>query len=325
MTRTGILHQMWAEASISDRTCLENAAADVRLADELGYDSFWFGEHHYNRQKAFFGRVPVPELVIARLAAETRQIHLGTGVKVLSLEPAARAAEKMALLDILTDGRAEFGLGEGTKGSFFKEEEKGPLFRKSLREVVACLTEGSSDGRLALTPAPEHDLRPMIWSAVRNQESIFLSAELGLNFATGQGGLGPDQRVWVDIYREAGGRGEVRGYRLVLVAESDAEAERISAPARELYYSMIHQGAFAAQGDAEAEAEAFQRENFILGSPETVAERLLAYKLESGVDRVDLLAHVPGLPHEALQQTLVLYAQEVAPKVGVTMRSPLAA
>ncbi len=162
MTGTGILHQMWAEAAVSDRACLMDAADDVRLADELGFDSFWFGEHHYNRTKRFFGRVPVPELMIARLAAETRQIHLGTGVKVLSLDPPSRVAEKMALLDILTDGRAEFGFGEGTPGSFFNAEDKAPRYRAALVELVAFLTGDTSNDRPALTPAPERDLRPLI-------------------------------------------------------------------------------------------------------------------------------------------------------------------
>ena len=232
MTSVGILHQMWAEASISDRNCLMDAADDVRLADELGYESFWFGEHHYNRHKPFFGRVPVPELLIARLASETQQIHLGTGVKVLALEAPSRFAEKMALLDMLTDGRAVFGIGEGTKGSFFVEEERGPNFRAALTELMACLRDEPSEDHPALTPAPMRDLTQLIWTAVRNWESISLTAELGLNFATGQGDLGPDQRVWVDMYRQAGGTGEARGYRLVLVAETDAEAERIAAPAK---------------------------------------------------------------------------------------------
>jgi alkanesulfonate monooxygenase SsuD/methylene tetrahydromethanopterin reductase-like flavin-dependent oxidoreductase (luciferase family) len=320
----GILHQMWAEASVSDRTCLMDAADDVRLADELGYESFWFGEHHYNRHKPFFGRVPVPELLIARLASETRQIHLGTGVKVLALDPPSRFAEKMALLDLLTDGRAVFGVGEGTKGSFFVEEERGPNFRAALRELIGRLRDEPSDDHPALTPAPQRDLTKLLWTAVRNWQSISLTAEFGLNFATGQGDLGPDQRVWVDMYRQAGGTGEARGYRLVLVAETDAEAERIADPAKQLYYSMIRAGAFSAEGDKAGAAE-FQRRNFILGSPETVAERLLTYQYESGVDRVDLLAHVPGLPHEALRQTLTLFAKEVAPRMGVTMQTPLPA
>ncbi len=320
MTNVGILHQMWAEASISDRTCLLDASDDVRLADELGYESFWFGEHHYNRHKAFFGRVPVPELLIARLAAETKQIRLGTGVKVLSLDPASRVAEKMSLLDILTDGRAVFGLGEGTKGSFFVEEERAPKFRASLTELMERLRDEPSDEHPALTPAPTRDLTQLIWTAVRNWESIKLTADFGLNFATGQGDLGPDQRVWVDMYREAGGTGEARGYRLVLVAETDAEAERVAAPAKQLYYSMMKGGLNSAQ-EGNAGAEEFQRQNFIIGSPETVFERLETYKYESGVDRVDLLAHVPGLSHEALRQTLTLFAHEVAPRMGLEMRT----
>src|SRR5258708_17323645 len=100
--RVGIFHQMWALSETSDRQVIEDARQDVLLADELGYESFWFGEHHGNREKAFYGRVPIPELVIARFAAETRQIRLGTGVKVLPFDTASRFAEAMALLDILT-------------------------------------------------------------------------------------------------------------------------------------------------------------------------------------------------------------------------------
>jgi hypothetical protein len=56
-----------------------------------------------------------------------------------------------------------------------------------------------------------------------------------------------------------------------------------------------------------------------------VAEQILRFKAECDVDRVDLLAHIPGLSHAAVQQTLSLYAAEVAPLVGVTMQEPVAA
>ncbi len=226
--QTGILHQMWAAATVTDRQCLQEARDDVVLADELGYESFWFGEHHFNRQRPFYGRVPVPELLIARLASETAQIRLGTGVKVLPLEPGARFAEKMSLLDLLTDGRALFGLGEGTPGSFFSDDKR-VLFRAALSELVCLCVGEQAEANEALTPAPLRDLTKLIWTAVRNWEAIELTARLGLNFATGQLDLAPDQRVWVDMYRQAGGTGEARGYRLVLVAETTAEADRLAA------------------------------------------------------------------------------------------------
>lgn len=315
----GILHQMWAPASVTDRQCLQDAADDVRLADALGYESFWFGEHHFNRNRPFFGRVPVPELLIARLAADTKQIRLGTGVKVLPLEAGARFAEKMSLLDLLTDGRAVFGVGEGTPGSFFTDDKR-LLFREALTELVAFLRgEQEADGN-ALTPAPEKDLSKLIWTAVRNWESIELTAQLGLNFATGQLDLGPDQRVWVDMYRQAGGTGEARGYRLVLVAETDEEAERLAAPAKELYYSAQRGNA---HGNGSIDPTEFRKANFIVGSPSVVAERLLQYKDESGLDRVDLLVHVPGLTPEAVRQSLTLFALEVAPQMGIDMLTPI--
>jgi alkanesulfonate monooxygenase SsuD/methylene tetrahydromethanopterin reductase-like flavin-dependent oxidoreductase (luciferase family) len=311
---------MWAAASVSDRQCLQDATDDVRLADALGYESFWFGEHHFNRQRPFFGRVPVPELLVAKLATETKQIRLGTGVKVLPLEAGARFAEKMSLLDILTDGRAVFGVGEGTPGSFFTDDKK-LLFREALIELVAFLRGEQEEEGHALTPAPERDLTKLIWTAVRNLESIELTAKLGLHFATGQLDLGPDQRVWVDMYRQAGGVGEVRGYRLVLVAETDEEAERIAVPSRELYYSAQRGGG---HGNGTIDPVEFRKENFILGSPQTVAERLAKFKDESDVDRVDLLVHVPGLEPEAVRQSLTLFAHEVAPLMGIEMQVPVA-
>ena len=85
MTNAGILHQMWAVPGVSDRQCIIDAADDVRFAEELGFESFWFGEHHFNRDKMFFGRVPVPELLIARLAAKLSGTKLEAPKKKFSL------------------------------------------------------------------------------------------------------------------------------------------------------------------------------------------------------------------------------------------------
>src|SRR3954447_19009425 len=155
----GIFHQVWAVASISDRQCIEETLADVRLADELGFDSFGFGEHHAGRDKVFFGRVPIPEYLIARMAGETRQIQLGTAVKVLPFDTATRCAESIALLDLLTGGRAIFGLGMGVRTDpLATVHDRGEMFRTQLREVRDLLR--SQD---VLTPQPERDLSDVIW------------------------------------------------------------------------------------------------------------------------------------------------------------------
>lgn len=321
--QVGILHQMWAVPGISDRQCITEATQDVQLAEQLGFDSFWFGEHHFSRHKQFFGRVPVPELLIARIASQTRSIKLGTGVKVLPLDTAARFAEKMALLDLLTDGRAVFGIGEGTKGELVDEALKGPQYRHELAELLAFLRGETSNNRPPLTPAPERDLSHLLWAAVRNPDSIAYSAQSGINMALGQTGLSTDQRIHVDRYRGAGGTGEVRAFRLVLVAETDGEAQRLAQGPSEVYYSMIRNNG----GDPTAtglEPDGSGRRNLMYGSPDTVAEQILRFKEECDLDRVDLLVHIPGLSEEAVRQTLTLYSTEVAPKVGAEMRRPIA-
>lgn len=302
---------MWAVPGISDRQCILDAAEDVRLAEELGFESFWFGEHHFNRDKMFFGRVPVPELLIARLAASTRRIRLGTGIKVLPLDAAARFAEKMALLDLLTDRRANFGIGEGTRSPLVSEETKGQRYREELAELVAFLRGDMANGRPALTPAPERDLTRLLWAAVRNFESLRASAGHGINLALGQLGNSTFQRQFVDVYRDAGGSGEVRAFRLALVAETDEEAAALKRQAAEVYPALRDGEATDPSNDTLV----------VCGSPRTAAEQILQFKTECDVDRLDLLAHIPGLPHEVVQRTLSLYAHEVAPLVGVTMLS----
>jgi alkanesulfonate monooxygenase SsuD/methylene tetrahydromethanopterin reductase-like flavin-dependent oxidoreductase (luciferase family) len=145
----------------------------------------------------------------------------------------------------------------------------------------------------------------LLYGAVRNFESVTATARLGINLALGQMGSSSFQRQFVDVYRGAGGCGEVRAFRLAIVAPTDAEAIELKEKAAVVYPAMR----------IDAEVATF----ILCGSPQTVADQLLQFKGECDVDRVDLLAHIPGLSHEEVQQTLALFAREVAPQVDVTM------
>ena len=68
----GIMNQMWAATAISDEEAIATALEEIRVADALGFDSVWIGEHHGSRPDApFHGRIPAPEIMLA---------HLGRGV-----------------------------------------------------------------------------------------------------------------------------------------------------------------------------------------------------------------------------------------------------
>lgn len=80
----------------------------AQLADELGYHAVWFGEHHYSGYS--FGSPPV---IATAAAARTKRVKLGTGVSLIPLNHPVRLAEEYAMLDVLSEGRLEYGIGRG--------------------------------------------------------------------------------------------------------------------------------------------------------------------------------------------------------------------
>lgn len=103
----GLMDQGWAEPGMTDAESYAASLETIKLADRVGIDTAWIGEHHYvQTENPFYGRIPASEMFLAHAAAQTSRIMLGTGVKVLSTTTALRAAEEMAVLDVLSGGRA---------------------------------------------------------------------------------------------------------------------------------------------------------------------------------------------------------------------------
>ena len=79
------------------------------LADELGYHALFLAEHHFHQ----YGAVPNPAVLLASLAQRTKQLRLGTSISVLPFRNPALVAEDYAMLDVLSNGRLELGVGSG--------------------------------------------------------------------------------------------------------------------------------------------------------------------------------------------------------------------
>ena len=245
MNPLGLMNQMWAAPEVSDREALDTALAEIRFADELGFSSIWIGEHHGARPTLpFYGRVPAPELLMAYLAASTRKIIVGSGVRILSEADADRVAEEMSLLDLITHGRVEFGVGLGSNQLHIKgtREEKAARFRATLRAILAVLAGGPMASGAALSPAAPPGLASRIWAAARDAPTLDFLAQHNVNLVVGQAELPQVQARYVAHYRAAGGTGLTRGVRLVFVAPTGAEAEEASEAALRLYAGVMQGG-----------------------------------------------------------------------------------
>src|SRR5260221_10755749 len=92
-----------------ERQLYQNALTQDELADRLGYDFAWEVEHHFLEE---YSHSPAPEVFLGAASQRTKRIRLGHGIFQLTTNHPAKVAEKIAALDLLSDGRVEFGMGE---------------------------------------------------------------------------------------------------------------------------------------------------------------------------------------------------------------------
>src|SRR6266540_5089139 len=93
-----------------------HALEEARLADELGFDAVWLAEHHFSS----YGICPSLAVLAAAIARETRRVRIGTSVVIAPFAHPIRIAEDFAMVDVLSGGRLEFGLGRGYQPKEFQ-------------------------------------------------------------------------------------------------------------------------------------------------------------------------------------------------------------
>src|SRR5882672_7077838 len=121
-----------------ERQLYQNALTQVELADKLGYDYAWEVEHHFLEE---YSHSPAPEVFLGAASQRTKNIRLGHGIVQLTTNPPQRIAERIACLDLVSNGRVEFGTGESGSvtelGGFGREmETKREVWEDAIRCII---------------------------------------------------------------------------------------------------------------------------------------------------------------------------------------------
>src|SRR4051812_1067701 len=129
----------------------QNALAQVELADRLGYHYAWEVEHHFLEE---YSHSPQPEVFLAAASQRTKNIRLGHGIIQLTTNHPARVAEKVACLDLVSNGRVEFGMGESGSVQELAPfgvdmAQKREIWEEAVKCIIPMMTqEGSQfDGK----------------------------------------------------------------------------------------------------------------------------------------------------------------------------------
>ena len=230
--RISILDQSPIISNLGARRAIEETIALARHADGLGYHRYWLAEHHAIAALAD----PCPEVLLARLGAETRRIRIGTGGVLLPYYSAFRTAETFRMLEALYPGRIDLGVGRAPGGDQRTALAVGggrfPDASDFPQQVwqLAALLEGE-DRTVRLQP--EVDTAPEVWLLGSSDYSGALAAQLGLPFAFAHfiNPRGGDlvARAYRDDFKTRGKPAQVIVCTFAILADSDDEAERLAA------------------------------------------------------------------------------------------------
>jgi luciferase family oxidoreductase group 1 len=163
----------------------------AKLADRLGYTRYWLSEHHNTSTLAGAS----PEILIARLAAETSNIRVGSGGIMLPNHSTLKVAEDFRLLEALYPGRIDLGLGRAPGGDRLTAQLLNPSntfdpqeYVRQIRDLYAFLGDTPAPGNYEgkVRAIPQIDTQPELWMLTSSGESAYLAAHFGMALSFAQ-------------------------------------------------------------------------------------------------------------------------------------------
>jgi alkanesulfonate monooxygenase SsuD/methylene tetrahydromethanopterin reductase-like flavin-dependent oxidoreductase (luciferase family) len=275
----------------------------IAWAEELGYESVWLSEHHITGD----GYLPSVFPMLAAIAERTTAMRIGSAILLGPFQHPLRFAEDVAVLDQLSGGRLEIGLGLGYREREF-ELLGVPIAERARRteELVEIARRVWADG--TVTPPPHQQPEPPFWIGGSGVAAARRAARLGCDFM-------PDAFVptgVLELYRSLRPEGRVSINPSVYVGDWDDVAEHF------LYqYNRYREWG---GGEQLASAHDLPRDRYIVGSPDEVAAGVRALAERTGCDRLFFWARPPGLEIGLANRSLERFAKEVMPRVEAAAR-----
>jgi natural product biosynthesis luciferase-like monooxygenase protein len=306
--------------------------------DRIGFDHVWLTEHHF---ALYGGTVPHPPTFMAALARTTRRVRLGVAINVLPLHDPVDVAESYAMVDVISDGRLDFGVGKGSepheyrKAGINQQEATGRMY-----EGVEVIRQAWSDKpvnfqgeffkyqNVPVYPKPVQRPHPPIWvGCARSEDSFRWAGENGFHLMT-LPYLYREQHVlpgFVKTYRSALAKAghdftatEVLGKFHIYVSSSLDQAIEEAAPYL-ANYSTVHN-----QADPDREERGLMvvrdartqlAEGFVIaGDPQRCADTIRKWKEEVGLTAISGTFHFGGMPQEMAMKNIRLFAERVIPQ-----------
>lgn len=332
--------------------------AEITHAEDLGFDEVWFAEHHYANDAIS----PAPNLFVAALAQRTSRMRLGNMINVLPLHDPAQVAAELAVLDHLTHGRLNVGVGKGSRRVEWRRagltpEQINERFYEAIEIIQGLWTSEPFSYRgkhyhleeVRLRPRVAQQPHPPLFTAVAHKASVIWAAQHHLGIAEHYTTTAEAKEHFA-LYRQlqaANGQPDLpeqrpRMFREIYVAPTDAQARSDAEIALWDHWRLLNDqlsyehpyDKHLLEHPTQITDEMFRQATShlpivgprtydelaehgltLIGSPETVARRLLHQIRELDLETCVGLFAFGRLTHAQVMRSLDLFAQEVMPIV----------
>lgn len=317
----------------------------ITQADALGLDAVWIGEEHFYS----FGICPRPQIFLTAVAQRTQRIRLGTAVNLLPFDNPVRTAEDFAMLDILSGGRVDLGVGRGLIPAHFagfgvNPAESRARMNEALEVIIKAWTQErfSHQGRfyhypeLSLSPKPIQNPHPPIWVGTLSPESFERAGVTGQNILVVPFLSGPFPHVKAQVERYRSLLRE-HGHDLArvksmfvffLFVDPDHrtavnEGREVGGRYMQLIRNYVPRPSSTAPAEVQEQANTLLRQldtfpeeieaRAIVGTPADCRTRIEELRREFGIEHLAFYLHAGARDMERAGHALDLFAREVAP------------
>ncbi len=324
----------WPERRVDLASVYARALERIEIMDRTGYDAVWLAEHHFSS----FSVCPSVHMMGMLAAARTTRLRIGTGVSLAPFYHPLRLAEEVALLDVLSGGRVNWGAGRGFARVEFENfgvppEESTSRFRETVEIVLRAWT----DERLSFAgthfnfhgvevlPKPLQLPHPPVWMAATSESALDWAAGRGFSILmdphASARDIGRKRRYYAERLEAAGfsiaGR-ELPVARLLALSDTTAKAAEVARRGAQWmvdsYFGATHRPVGVVDPAAPG-ADPVQRyldEVILHGTPQAVLDQILRLREEIGLD---YLLCAP-LSH----QTFTMLTEQILPRLQTLSR-----
>jgi alkanesulfonate monooxygenase SsuD/methylene tetrahydromethanopterin reductase-like flavin-dependent oxidoreductase (luciferase family) len=340
-------HQLprpWDEHS--EYRLLQHSLDEIELADRLGYDYAWEVEHHFLEE---YSHSSAPEVFLGAASQRTKRIRLGHGIVQLTTNHPARVAERISTLDLVSHGRVELGIGEGSTVTELhpferRFRDKREVWEDAVRALIPMFGPGGVEYHgphfdfplRNVLPKPLQKPHPPLWVACSQRDTIEMAGRRGMGALGFQFVSADEAHAWVHTYYNAHTKrlDKLADYQTnpniavvcgFMCCETDEEALAKAdgwtffAFALRFYANRTPgaPGSINLWDEYQAYRHSPQGRQMhvggLIGSPATIRAKLRKFE-QSHVDQVIFLNQAGRNTHEDICASLELFAREVMPE-----------